>query len=251
MMMGLDLDPRAIVISDRLAGVTRVVGVTGSKGGIGKSLVATTMALSLADAGAKVGLFDLDFTSPSDHVVLGVDRTFPNEEFGIDPHRVHGIDMMSVAFFSGDAVLPLRGDAATSALLELLAITRWGELDVLILDMPPGLGDTNLDVINLLPQLEFLLVGNGSRVVVESVRRALQLFAELKVPMVGLLENMKRGEGAAVADLAKRFDIPYLGAIPYDERVEEALGDVGALRNTDVYATLHDSAGLRLGRPDR
>jgi len=245
-MMGLDLDPRAIVISDRLAGVARVVGVTGSKGGIGKSLVATTMALSLADGGAKVGLFDLDFTSPSDHVVLGVDKSFPNEEFGIDPHRVHGIDMMSVAFFSGDAALPLRGDAATSALLELLAITRWGELDVLILDMPPGLGDTNLDVINLLPQVEFLLVGNGSRVVVESVRRALQLFAELKVPMVGLLENMKRGEGAAVADLAKRFDVPYLGAIPYDERVEEALGDVEALRNTDVYATLHQSVGLHL-----
>ncbi len=251
MMMGLDLDPRAIVISDRLAGVARVVGVTGSKGGIGKSLVATMMALSLADGGARVGLFDLDFTSPSDHVVLGVDKSFPNEEFGIDPHRVHGIEMMSVAFFSGDAAVPLRGEAATSALLELLAITRWGELDVLILDMPPGLGDTNLDVINLLPQLEFLLVGNGSKVVVESVRRALQLFAGLKVPMVGLLENMKRGEGAAVADLATRFGVPYLGAVPYDKRVEEALGDVDALRNTDIYATLHHSAGLRLGVPDR
>jgi ATP-binding protein involved in chromosome partitioning len=242
--MGLDIDPRAIVISDRLEGVARIVGVTGSKGGIGKSLVASTMALSLADAGAKVGLFDLDFTSPSGHVVLGVDKSFPDEEFGIDPHRVHGIDMMSVAFFSGDAAVPLRGDAATSALLELLAITRWGELDVLILDMPPGLGDTNLDVINLLPQLEFLLVGNGSVVVVESVRRALQLFAELKVPMVGLLENMKRGEGAAVADLAAQFDVPYLGAIPYDAMVEEALGDVEALRNTDVYATLCQSVVL-------
>jgi len=233
--MTLEIDPRAVVVSDRLAAVSRVVGVTGSKGGIGKSLVATIWALSLADSGRRVGLFDLDFTSPSDHVVLGADRRFPKEQFGIDPHRVHGIDMMSVAFFSGDAAVPLRGDAATSALLELLAITRWGDLDVLVLDMPPGLGDTNLDVIHLLPNLEFMLVGNGSRVVVESVRRALQLFAELKVPMVGLLENMRRGTDRAVADMAAAFEVPFLGAIPYDPDLEEALGDVERLRKTALY----------------
>lgn len=233
--MTLDLDPRAIVVADRLAGVSRVIGVTGSKGGIGKSVVAATWALSLADSGRRVGLFDLDFTSPSDHVVLGVDCHFPDEEFGIDPHRVHGIDMMSVAFFSGEAAVPLRGDAATSALLELLAITRWGELEVLVLDMPPGLGDTNLDVIHLLPNLEFLLVGNGSRVVIESVRRALQLFVELNVPMVGLLENMQRGTDHAVSGLATRFQVPYLGAIPYDPELEAALGDINKLRNTALY----------------
>jgi ATP-binding protein involved in chromosome partitioning len=236
--MTLDLDPRAIVVADRLAGVSRVIGVTGSKGGIGKSVVAATWALSLADSGTRVGLFDLDFTSPSDHVVLGVDRHFPEEEFGIDPHRVHAIDIMSVAFFSGDAAVPLRGDAVTNALLELLAITRWGEIDVLVLDMPPGLGDTNLDVIHLLPGLEFLLVGNGSRVVIESVHRALQLFAELKVPMVGLLENMKRGDDHAVAGLAAEFHVPYLGAIPYDPELENALGDVEKLRSTALYGKL-------------
>jgi ATP-binding protein involved in chromosome partitioning len=236
--MGLDLDPRTIVVSDRLAGVSRVVGVTGSKGGIGKSVVAATLALSLADSGARVGLFDLDFTSPSDHVVLGADRHFPKEEFGIDPHRVHGIEMMSVAFFSGDAAVPLRGDAVTSALLELLAITRWGELDVLVLDMPPGLGDASLDVIHLLPRLEFLLVGNASRVVIESVRRALQLFVELRVPMVGLLENMQRSDDRAVADLAARFEVPYLGAVPFDPTLEQALGDVEKLRSTEVYKVI-------------
>ena len=233
--MALDLDPRTVVVAERLAGVSRVVGVTGSKGGIGKSVVATTLALALADSGSRVGLFDLDFTSPSDHVVLGVERRFPKEEFGIDPHRVYGIDMMSVAFFSGDASVPLRGEAATSALLELLAITRWGELDVLVLDMPPGLSDTTLDVIHLLPGLEFLLVGNGSRVVIESVRRALQLFAELKVPMIGLLENMQRGADHNVADLATRYGVAYLGAVPYDPELEGALGDVDRLRQTELY----------------
>ncbi len=230
------IDPRTAVVSDRLAGVERIIGVTGSKGGIGKSVVASLLALSLADRGLRVGLFDLDFTSPSDHVVLGADGRFPEEEFGIDPHRIAGVDMMSVAFFAGDAPLPLRGDATTSALLELLAITRWGELDVLVLDMPPGLGDTNLDVIRLLPRLEFLLVGNGSRVVIESVSRALGLFAELNVPMVGLLENMHRGTSTAIADLATAHGVSFLGSIPYDETLEDALGDVASLRRTAVYA---------------
>ena len=232
------IDPREVVVDERLSGVTRIVGVTGSKGGIGKSVVASTLALALADRGVNVGLFDLDFTSPSDHVVLGIDRSFPDEEFGIDPHRVHGIEMMSVAFFAGDAPIPLRGDAATSALLELLAITRWGELDVLVLDMPPGLGDTSLDVIRLMPRLEFLLVGNGSRVVIESVRRALALFAELDVPMVGLVENMRRDQSDAVTALAAEFAVPFLGSIPYDDSLEGALGDVDRLRSTEVYRTI-------------
>lgn len=229
------IDPRAFVVEDRLAGVARVIGVTGSKGGIGKSIVASTLALALADQGRRVGLFDLDFTSPTDHVVLGVDRSFPTEEFGIDPHLAHGIHLMSVAFFAGDAPLPLRGDQATSALLELLAITSWGELDVLVLDMPPGLGDTNFDVIQLIPRLEFLLVGNGSKVVVESVRRALQLFVELNVPMAGLIENMDRGEAGAVGALAADQGVSFLGTIPFDPQLEAALGDADRLRATAVY----------------
>jgi ATP-binding protein involved in chromosome partitioning len=120
----------------------------------------------------------------------------------------------------------------------LLAITRWGEQEVLVLDMPPGLGDTSLDVIRLLPRLEFLLVGNGSRVVIESVRRALRLFTELDVSMVGVLENMRRGGGDAVSSLAKEFVVPFLGSIPYDDSLEEALGDVDQLRNTEVYRSI-------------
>lgn len=215
-----------------------MIGVSGSKGGIGKSVIASMLALALADQDRSVGLFDLDFTSPSDHVVLGVDRSFPAEEFGIDPHVAHGIHLMSVAFFAGDAAVPLRGAATTSALLELLAITRWRDLDVLLLDMPPGLGDTSLDVINLLPRLEFLLVGNGSRVVIESVRRAAALLTELEVPMVGLLENMPRGDGRAVRALAEGVAMPYLAAIPFDPALEAALGDVDLLRKTDVYESL-------------
>jgi ATP-binding protein involved in chromosome partitioning len=240
MIPGESIDPRSFAIDDRLAGVSRVIGVSGSKGGVGRSVISSTLALVLADEGKRVGLFDLDFTSPSDHVVLGIERGFPDEEFGIDPHFAHGIHVVSVAFFTGDAAVPLRGDAATSALLELLAITRWGDLDVLVLDMPPGLGDTNLDVIHLLPRLEFLLVGNGSRVVIESVRRALQLLSELGVPMVGMLENMRRGDQQAIESLAIAAGIPFLGSVPYDQNLEDALGDVDRLRATAVYRAVRE-----------
>ena len=240
MIPGESIDPRSFAIEDRLAGVARVVGISGSKGGVGRSVVSSTLALALADQGKQVGLLDLDFTSPSDHVVLGVERGFPEEEFGIDPHFVHGIHMVSVAFFTGDTAVSLRGDAATSALLELLAITRWGDLDILVLDMPPGLGDTNLDVIHLLPRLEFLLVGNGSRVVIDSVRRALQLYSELNIPMIGLLENMHRGNEQAIESLALDAGVPFLGSVPYDPNLEDALGDVDLLRASEVYSTVKD-----------
>jgi ATP-binding protein involved in chromosome partitioning len=232
------LDPRPFAIADRLSGVDRVIAVTGSKGGIGTSVVASTLALALADSGERVGLFDLDFTSPSDHVVLGVERSFPEEQFGIDPHEVHGLRMMSVAFFAGDSAVPLRGAATTNALLELLAITRWGDLDILILDMPPGLGDTSLDVINLLPRIEFLLLGNSSKVVVESVHKALALLSELGVPLIGLLENMQRVDDGAVASLAAEFGVPLLGPVPFDAGLEWAIGDADRLRQTRVYREL-------------
>ncbi|MEA2009967.1 MAG: P-loop NTPase [Actinomycetota bacterium] len=238
MIPGKPIDPRSFVIDERLAGVSRIVGVAGSKGGVGRSVVSSTLALALADQGRRVGLFDLDFTSPSDHVVLGVERGFPDEEFGIDPHVVHGIHMVSVAFFAGDTAVPLRGEAATGALLELLAITRWGKLDVLVLDMPPGLGDTNLDIIQLLPRLEFLLVGNGSRVVIDSVSRALQLYTRLDVPMIGVLENMHRGSERAVESLAITAGVPFLGSVPFDQNLEDALGDVELLRTSDVYKSV-------------
>jgi ATP-binding protein involved in chromosome partitioning len=242
----LSVDPRYTIIGDRLAGVRRVLAVAGSKGGIGKSLVSTSLALAGADAGLRVGLFDLDFTSPSDHVILGVEERFPEEQFGIDPHRAHGIDLMSVAFFLGEAPAPLRGAEATSALLELLAITRWGDLDLLVLDMPPGLGDTTLDVIRLLPGLEFLLLGTGSRVVIESVRRALALLTELEVPLAGVFENLQREPNVTVETLAERFGVPFLGALPYDPEVETALGDVDRLRETEFFGTLRETVSSLL-----
>jgi ATP-binding protein involved in chromosome partitioning len=236
------VDPRIAVIEDRLSGVDRIIAVAGSKGGIGKSVVASMLALAAADRGLGPGLFDLDFTSPSAHLILGADRGFPREEFGIDPVRVHGVGVMSVAFFAGDAPAPLRGGDATNALLELLAITRWGDRRLLVLDMPPGLGDTTLDVIRYLPRSEFLVVAGGSLVVTGSVRRALGLLRELHLPILGVVENLCRDDGRAVADLADWAGVPLLGRIPYDDVLEGAFGDAGALRRTRAFAALLEIA---------
>lgn len=236
-------DPRLVVIPRRLAPVGRVVAVTGGKGGIGKSVVASLTALALARAGKRVGLLDLDLTSPTDHVVLGARRLFPTEEFGLEPPMVAGVRFMSVQFFTGGRAAPMRGREITDALVEILAVTSWGELDVLVVDMPPGLGDAMLDAIRLLPSARYLVVANRSAVVLETVRRTLRLLTELAVPIEGVVENMARDEGEVVARMSRSFSVPWLGAIPFDAALEDALGDPGRLAATAAARAVASVAG--------
>ncbi|MCB9885933.1 MAG: P-loop NTPase [Planctomycetes bacterium] len=237
------IDPRLAVIDTRLAGVRRIVAVTGGKGGIGKSTIACLLALAAADRGLRTGLFDLDLTSPTDHVILGAPTGFPDEEFGIDPAMHAGVGLMSLALFAGSTPAPLRGDALTNAVLELLAITRWGELDLLVLDMPPGLGDTALDAMRFVPRCEYLVVTTPSTVVRETVRRTLRLLKERGAPVLGLLENMQVGESGTAA-LAAEFGATVLGSVPRDDALEAATGDPDALRKTAAAAALRAIAPL-------
>jgi ATP-binding protein involved in chromosome partitioning len=234
------MDPRVAVIGKRLADVKRIVAVTGGKGGTGKSMVASTLALVLAEQGKRTGLLDLDLTGPSDHVILGARTGFPTEEFGVEPPSVHGIGLMSLTHFAGSDPVPLRGEDITGALLELLAITRWGQLDFLVIDMPPGLGDATLDAVRLLPRAEYLAVATSSRVVLETVRKTLRLHAELQTRMRGLVENMRRRESPAVRDLAAEFALPFLGALPYDQTLEETIGAPARLSRTVFAAAIRD-----------
>ncbi|RLF77495.1 ATP-binding protein, partial [Thermococci archaeon] len=133
------MDPRAYIIEERLRGVRRIIAVAGGKGGVGKSLIASSLALILKDTGMRTGLFDLDFTSPSTHLILGVRDLVPKEEKGLIPPDFLGMKYMSLVYFTGDSPLPLRGEGISNVILELFAITRWGELDFLILDIPPGI----------------------------------------------------------------------------------------------------------------
>jgi ATP-binding protein involved in chromosome partitioning len=242
-----DADPRLAVIPRRLAGVGRILAVTGGKGGIGKSVVSSVAALMLARAGRRVGLLDLDLTSPTDHVILGIDGRFPTEEFGLEPPVVDGLSFMSVQFFTGSRATPLRGRDVTDALIELMAVTRWGDLDALVIDMPPGLGDATLDGVRLLPRADYLVVANASAVVLETVRRMLGLLTELAVPVVGVVENMARGDGRAVSDLARGFSVPWLGTIPFDPSFEAALGHGERIAATEAGRAIGRIAGGILG----
>lgn len=242
------MDPRPAVIDRRLDGVRRIVAVTGGKGGIGKSSIASVLALVLARRGLRTGLLDLDLTAPSDHVILGALGAVPREDRGIEPPLWHGVRFLSVTCFLGAQPAPLRGTDLTNALVEMLAITRWGELDVLVIDMPPGLGDAALDVVRLMRRAEYLVVAGRSRVVLETVRKTLQLLAELRAPVLGVLENMARGEGAAVRSFAESCGARFLGDVPFDELLEDASGNANALAHTR-FAEAVDRIGRELFPP--
>ena len=234
----MSLDPRPAVIERRFAEVGRLVGVSGGKGGIGKTCTAALTALALAREGAAVGLLDLDFTGPCAHIVLGADARVPREDFGVLPLREAGLDFMSIACFSEGRATPLRGAALSDALVEMLCIVRWGRLDFLLIDMPPGLGDTLLDTARLVPRLEYLLVSTASRLATETVRRNLELLGRMQVPVAGLLETMRRRQSTAVEDLASAAGVPFWGAVPFDPLLEEALGDPSALEGTKAFAAV-------------
>jgi ATP-binding protein involved in chromosome partitioning len=228
-------DPRLTLIKSRFKKVGRVIAVSSGKGGVGKSLVATCFALRLKEQGYKVGLFDLDFTSPATHVILGVEGLYPREDYGIIPPLAFDIQYMSITHYSLDEPAPLRGEDVSNAIIELLAITRWGELDYLIVDMPPGIGDATLDTIRLIPRLEFIIVTTPSKVAYQSVRRMILFLIGLGIPISGLIENMVMSESDYVITDIENLNLNFLGKIDYDEGLEAALGDVPKLSKTIFY----------------
>ena len=240
------MDPRTTVINERLSRTGRIIAVSSGKGGVGKSLVATTLALTLAQKGCKVGLFDLDFTSPSTHLIMGVKDAQPKEDKGLIPPVVNGLAYMSLIHFSGDQAAPLRGADVSNALIELLAVTQWGELDFLVLDMPPGIGDAILDLVRLVKRIEFLIVTTPSRLAFETVKKQVRLLQDLKVPIIGVVENMKRDQSKNIARETEKLGLKFLAGIPYDPMVEEAIGDVTKLRGTAIAKQVREVAAKNL-----
>jgi ATP-binding protein involved in chromosome partitioning len=240
------MDPRITVINERLKRINRVIAVSSGKGGVGKSLVATTLALVLARRGCKVGLFDLDFTSPSTHLILGVKDVQPREEKGLVPPVVKGLAYMSLVYFSGDQAAPLRGADVSNALIELLSVTRWGELDFLVIDMPPGIGDAVLDLMRLVERIEFLIVTTSSRLAFETVKKQVRLLQDLKFPIIGVVENMKMAGARGIEEETKKVGVKFLAEIPYDPKVEEAIGDVTKLRGTAIAKRIRHVAASNI-----
>jgi ATP-binding protein involved in chromosome partitioning len=240
------MDPRTTVINERLKRVNRIIAVSSGKGGVGKSLVATTLALTLVHRGCKVGLFDLDFTSPSTHLIMGVKNVQPKEDKGIVPPKVKGLTYMSLVHFSGDQATPLRGADVSNALIELLAVTQWGELDFLVIDMPPGISDAVLDLVRLVKRIEFLIVTTPSLLAFETVKKQVCLLQELKIPIIGVVENMKMNRAKNIAQETEKLGVKFLSGVPYDPKVEEAIGDEKKLLDTRLAQGIRELATSKI-----
>ncbi|MCK5112110.1 MAG: P-loop NTPase [Thermoplasmatales archaeon] len=235
------MEARVSVIKKRLKSIKRIISVASGKGGVGKSLVASTLALNLAEKGHKVGLLDLDLYGPSSHIILGVKDVFPEEEKGIIPPKIHGIKFMSIVYFTEDKPSAFRGIDITNIIIELLAITQWGPLDYLIIDMPPGIGDETLDVIRFIKKGEFLVVTTPSKVAMGAVSKLLKILKELKIPVIGVLENMKMTESSIIEDTVAEIGIPFIGSIFFDKNLEDAIGDGDLLLKTKFMEELGDN----------
>ncbi len=245
------MDPRLNIIDKRLAGIKRIIAVSGGKGGIGKSLTASVLSLTLSRLGYRVGLLDLDLSAPSMHVILGIEGLYPEEEKGIIPPEIYGIEFMSIVYFTGDNPSPLRGIDISNAMLELLAVTRWSSLDFLIVDTPPGIGDATMDVIRWMKRAKFLVMTTPSKVALETVKKIIKMLSELNVPIIGVIENMKMGDSRVVKEELKGFDVPILGEIGFDDKIEDSIGDVNKLLESDFATRIKEivlnSSGFRLG----
>ena len=232
------MDPRVKGIELKLSNVRRIIPVVSGKGGVGKSLISTTLALSLKELGFEVGLLDLDFHGASDHVILNSPISeLPDEEKGVIPPVVHGIKFMSIVYYSTDKPTPLRGKEISDALIEILAITRWDQLDFLIIDMPPGLGEQLLDLLRFIPRGEFLIVSTPSPLSVNVVEKLVALLKEGNHRILGIVENMHTRENIT-EEMAERMRIKYLGEIGVCNEIDSLIGNPESIMLSDFGKTL-------------
>ncbi len=220
-------DPRLLVINERLKDVDKIIAVMSSKGGVGKTLLSTLLALIASKKGLMTGLLDLDFTNSSTHIVLGIDPSKLEiiEEKGIIPPSIHGLKYLTIALFSRDQPLPLRGQAVDDAFKELLAITRWGRLDVLFIDTPPGISNIHLNLLSYLgDKAEIILVATPSPLAINSVIKLIKLLHEGGFKVRGLIENMSNDK--YLEGICRKHSIEHLGSVPYIANLDNNIGRI-------------------------
>ncbi len=244
-----------------IPGVKRIIAVASGKGGVGKSTVAANLAVALARGGARVGVCDCDLYGPSMAMMFGSnERPLANEREEIIPIEAHGLKVMSMGFLLEDrSPVIVRGPMATRYTQQFLRQVDWGELDFLVLDLPPGTGDIQLTIVQTVAVDGAVIVTTPQEVALIDARKAVSMFGKVNVPILGIIENMAWFEG----DDGKRYpifgsgggrreaaamNVPLLGEIPIDLPTREG-GDAGApvatldSSQSKVAAVFHDIAG--------
>ena len=232
---------------DILKDVKNIIAVVSGKGGVGKSTVAANLALAIAAGGAKVGLMDADIYGPSVHIMFGIRGERPqmrdvNGKGKIVPIDRYGIKVMSIGLLVDERqAVVWRGPMVSSAIKQFVTDVDWGELDYLVIDMPPGTGDIHLTIVQTVPVTGAIVVTTPQLVALADAKKGITMFNQpgLKVPVIGLVENMSYFTPAELPDnkyyifgksggknLASEFDIPFLGEIPLIQSIREG-GDIG------------------------
>ncbi|MEO6406490.1 MAG: Mrp/NBP35 family ATP-binding protein [Ferruginibacter sp.] len=230
-----------------LSGVKNIIAIVSGKGGVGKSTVSANLALALSVGGARVGLMDADIYGPSQHIMFGLRGERPmmkdNGEKGlIVPIEKFGIKVMSIGLLIDEKqAVVWRGPMVSSAIRQFVSDVDWGELDYLIIDMPPGTGDIHLTIVQTVPVTGVIVVTTPQTVALADAKKGIAMFgqAQMKVPVIGLVENMSYFTPEELPgnkyyifgkdggkNLADEFDIPFLGQIPLVQSIREG-GDAG------------------------
>ena len=218
-----------------IPGVRQIIAVASGKGGVGKSTVSVNLAVALAAQGLKVGLCDCDLYGPSVALMCGVsERPYADEEGRIIPPERHGIKIMSMGLLlDGDSPAVLRGPMVTRYTQQFLRNVLWGDLDVLLLDLPPGTGDIQLTIVQTIPLAGAVIVTTPQEVALIDARKAASMFQKTNVPILGILENMACfiapdgsrheifGSGGGEKE-AVRLGVPFLGSLPLDPAIRIA-----------------------------
>jgi ATP-binding protein involved in chromosome partitioning len=218
--------------------IRNAIAIGSGKGGVGKSTVAVNVAVVLAQSGARVGLLDADIYGPNIPTMMGIDRMAPPVDGKMIPPEAYGVKIMSIGFLvKAEQPLIWRGPMLHSAIRQFLSDVEWGELDYLIVDLPPGTGDAGLSVAQSLPLSGGVIVTLPQQVSLDDARRGLEMFRQLNVNLLGVVENMSYlelpdgtrmdifGSGGG-EKLANQAGVPFIGAIPMDPSVRTG-GDSG------------------------
>ena len=209
--------------------IRNAVAVASGKGGVGKSTLSVNLAVALGQTGARVGLMDADIYGPNIPTMMGIHAIPGTQDNKLIPAEAYGVKLMSMGFLvKPGQPLIWRGPMLNSAIRQFLADVEWGELDYLIIDLPPGTGDASLSLAQILPLSGVVIVTLPQAVSLEDASRSLSMFQTLEVPILGVIENMRGdffGSGGG-EDLARIAKVPFLGAVPMDQSVRIG-GDTG------------------------